>query len=154
MIDDKKFIYSDFFFNRSELIVWTSIEENIAPVYNEPREYRSIQNIKYFDLEEITLTSDIFNRLGDEEKVRQNAVTMDQIEQLIKAQPNGEDGILLNINLANMFFVLGVNNYLFNVCVYRSSHSGRAYWKVQDTPLIRTNLWAKRDRVFWNEPLF
>jgi len=154
MIDDKKFIYSDFFFNRPELLIWTSIEENIAPVYNEPREYRNIENIKYFDLEGITLTSDIFNRLGGEEKVRQNAVTMDQIEQLIKAQENGEDGILLNINLANMFFVLGVDNYLFNVCVYRSSHSGRAYWKVQDTPLIATNLWAKRDRVFWNEPLF
>ena len=66
MIDDKKFIYSDFFFNRPELLIWTSIEENIAPVYNEPREYRNIENIKYFDLEGITLTSDIFNRLGGE----------------------------------------------------------------------------------------
>ena len=113
MTISKKFIYSDFFFN-----------EKMAPVYKESRDYTSTENLKQaFVLEKEMLDCEIIQKLGGEEKVRANAVTMDQIEQLIKAQPKGIKGLLSTNMTHNIFYVIGVEDNLFSISVsWRIDH--------------------------------
>jgi hypothetical protein len=143
----KLFVFSEFFFIRDGLHVWGSLEERFGSIYKESREYKSINNLKpAFDLNRNMYDSEIIKEMGGEEKVRENAVTMDQIEQLIKNQWGGKAGIMLNNGFANIFYVIGKNNQLFAVRVDWCSDGQE--WNVLDYRLGERGRWSQGDRVF------
>ncbi len=146
----KLFVFSEFFFTRQGLYVWDSLKERIGSIYKESTEYKSIDDLKpAFDLNRNMYDSEIIKEMGGEEKVRENAVTMDQIEQLIKNQWEGKAGIMLNNGFANIFYVIGKNNQLFAVGVNWGSADQE--WVVNGDRLDERGRWRRGARVFSNK---
>ncbi|MDQ1282059.1 MAG: hypothetical protein QG630_410 [Patescibacteria group bacterium] len=144
------FIFSNFFFTKPGLYCWDTLSDRIGSVYTEPKEYESINDLKpAFDLDQNMYDSEIMKKLGGEEKVRETAVTIDQIEQLIKNQWDGKAGIMLNNSFANIFYVIGKNNQLFAVRVVWRSDDRR--WRVGVCALDEDGSWLQGRRVFSNK---
>lgn len=144
------FIFRNFFYTRPGLYFYEDSQmKSATATCSIPKEYKSIKTLsKDFDLEESMNDSAIIKKLGGEEAVRKNAVTWDQIEQMIQNQWEGKSGDLLN---ANIFYVIGENNVLFAVGVFWRSVSDE--WRVYAYELGGYGRWFQGDRVFSNKPL-
>lgn len=92
----------------------------------------------------------IIELLGGMEVARKHAYTLDQIAKKINLQPNGEDGVLLNNGIANIFYLL-VDDVLCAVSVRWLS--GDREWSVGDLHLGEEGSWLARHRVFRNMTL-
>lgn len=143
------FIFSKFFFDRPGLFVWDTLESRIGCVYLNPTGYRNINDIKSIvDLDHDMKDSEIIEMLGGEEEVRNNAVTMDQIEQLIRNQWGGTSGTLLNNGSFNVFYVIGEDSKLFSIHVFRAE--GQGAWIVGDSEIEEHGPCSKSSRIFSN----
>lgn len=144
------FIFNNFFKDQPGLTVWNI--HRVSPAYPNPTPYKSIENLKLaFKLTQNMWDTKIIEKLGGEEEVRKTAVTMDQIEQLIKAQWGGKAGIMLNNGYANIFYVIGKNDELFAVNVYWGSAYDR--WRVYAYGLDEVGNWSSGYLVFSNKDL-
>lgn len=144
------FIFNNFFKDQPGLYVWNM--QRISPAYPNLIPYKSIENLKpAFELAQNMSDTEIIKKLGGKEEVRKTAITMDQIEQLIKAQWGGKAGIILNNGYANIFYVIGRNNELFAVNVNWSSGLDR--WRVLAYELDEGGDWSSGDQVFSNKGL-
>lgn len=139
---EKLFIFNNFFKDQPGLIVYSI--DTLSSVCPKPTPYKSVENLRpAFDLT-IDIVKDhmkefdhvikvnpaimniswevaVVKKLGGEVEVRKHAVTMDQIEQLIKAQWDGKPGVMLNNGFGNHFHVVGKNNELLGVTVFWDS---------------------------------
>ncbi|MBI5078215.1 MAG: hypothetical protein HZB11_02535 [Candidatus Yonathbacteria bacterium] len=85
--------------------------------------------------------------LGGAEKARTHAFTLDQLATLLRLQPNGEDGALLNNGSANIFYVLTKGDF-FSVSMLWDSVQSE--WCVYGWPTNGHGHWDAGDRVFRN----
>lgn len=131
----EKFIFKDFFFTQPNLTLiginteCTETSENryalnsIEKVCSEPTPYKStkdLNSVLRFPLEKSKMNS------FTEEEIRRRAVTMDQIQQLIEIQWEGNLGKMeVGYGYRNYFPVLGEREELFCVSVehHYTSHS-------------------------------
>lgn len=144
------FIFSDFFYTRPGIRISNdSSMEAVRCAYPNPIPYKNIQTLQpAFDLKINMIDSEIIKKLGGKDKVRKNVVCMSQIEQIIKDQWDGKEGLMLNNGRHNIFPVLDKNNCLSLMTIHWSYIFKS--WKVEAFSLYECNNWIKGILVFLN----
>jgi hypothetical protein len=95
-----------------------------------------------------TSEADMFGEPGSDKYAAtlQNAVDLGQIEAMIEAQWNGQEGDLLTNGFANIFPTVGKNGALHVVYVDRSDGG----WYVYCDPFEADDVWRVGNQVFSN----
>ncbi len=128
---------NQFFRTRPGLYVWDSFRERfelgVAPSAPERPYVASL------------LKSNAYDRNIRRELPENHLSTLEDIAGFIEAQPHGKEGFLLTNGYANMFYVLGKNDQVFNMDVIW--HSDDHEWNVFDGTLDEDGGWRAKDQV-------
>jgi len=95
--------------------------------------------LKIYRLREASRDVPILVELGDNHET-----TLAYIWELLKKQPNGEDGVLLQNSYANIFYVSGTDDILWAVSVYWIVDG----WRVESESIGSPGRWRVGIRVF------
>ena len=149
MKDEKKlFIFEDFFFEKPDLHIEENPDmESLRKVYNSPREYKSIDNLKSYDLNSTMNDLSIINNIIDGKKeLIKNSICMSQVEQLIKNQPKGIGDKLVNNGYANLFYI-NVEEDIFVIVLHLLPHTKK--WSIRTYIYPESNSWYSGRRIFY-----
>lgn len=122
----------EFFKTRKGLYVWNGFRDNILPAAK-PVEHVPERKAALFELEKAANDAEIRAELPEGHVFENASEFCAHLASLIEAQPNGEDGDLLNNGYATIRYVRGVNGVLFAAGV--GWGVSRREWGVRAVPL-------------------
>ena len=105
--------------------------------------YVLVATLNVYTLREVSVNGPILTALGGDNLAK---TSLAYVAQLIKAQPQGQEGVLLTNGWANIFYIEDDNGELWAVGCY--GYSGGGGWRVNAYPVADPSWWSADYQVF------